>query len=197
MSLKVKKFSAKDRLKSLINNYREWTSHEDEYVRFILKESNKPDIWLMLISNMPGEFSGGEYIVEIKATSKYPFEPPEFYFYTPNGVYLEEKKVCINIGSYHKDDFPTSLGMGGFAKQLVSGMFGWRTLGGGINIVKTSEKKKQTIAAVSKAYNARHFPELVKRFDEHKFNLLNAALGLLQLDNEKLLKCCKSWLRLY
>ena len=134
----------------------------NEHIRFMMSE--RPNLWYILIGNFDGnedEFKEGAYLVRMIAPADFPFNPPRFYFMTPNGVYEVEKKVCINIGEYHKDQYRAALGMAGFAEQLISGMIGWRELGGGINIVHTDAKKKRTMALNSAIYNAEKYEALI------------------------------------
>ena len=35
----------------------------------------------------------------------YPFDPPEFYFLTPNGRFDINKKLCFSNSSYHKEEW--------------------------------------------------------------------------------------------
>ena len=35
----------------------------------------------------------------------YPFDPPEFYFLTPNGRFDIDKKLCFSNSSYHKESW--------------------------------------------------------------------------------------------
>jgi hypothetical protein len=123
---------------------------------------NKDDVckWTIVIRNLvgnDGEFEHGEYLADMIAPEGFPVDPPEFYFKTPNGVYDIDVKVCVSIGEYHKADFPAAMGMVGFATQLISGFIGWKDLGGGINILTTSAKKKSELAQASKAFNRKHY----------------------------------------
>jgi hypothetical protein len=44
--------------------------------------------------------------------------------------------------------------MAGFANQLVSGLIGWKSMGGGINILATDEKTKKKYAKESADWNS-------------------------------------------
>ena len=138
--------------------FKKATASADTYLKFMMSEEDLKT-WYILISNIDGddgEFAGGEYLVRVVAPDDFPMNPPSFYFMTPNGVYDVEKKVCISIGEYHKDQYRASLGMAGFASQLCSGLIGWRTLGSGINLIETTVKEKKKLAQESVEYNSQH-----------------------------------------
>ena len=135
---------------------------------FALREE-KPWVWYLKLHGFAGdedEFVGGEYIVRMKAPEGFPFKPPHFRFMTPNGVYDVEKKVCINIGQFHSDQYRAALGMSGFANQLVSGMIGWKTLGGGISLLNTTLEKKKELASYSIEYNNTRHKEILNKIDD-------------------------------
>jgi ubiquitin-conjugating enzyme E2 J2 len=130
------------------------------YIKFAMSKESCCT-WYILIHGVEGdegEYIGGEYLCKLVAPARFPFEPPEFYFMTPNGVYEPNKKVCISIGEFHKDNYASTMGMLGFATELVSGMIGWRFLhaqGGGIAIIETSVEHKKMLAVKSKEFNER------------------------------------------
>ena len=124
--------------------------------------------WYAKITNLSGlnnEFEGGEYLVEIRAPKNYPYGPPEFYFYTPNGIYEPMKKACVDQGSEHPDKYQATLGMNGFVGLLLSGMIAWSDLGAGRYIVLTTIAEKKKLAVASHAYNREKYPEIIALFD--------------------------------
>lgn len=157
--------------KVCIAQFNKATKEPHELLKFAIKP-NASNIWYVMLTNFSGDNdeyafghdnkSYGEYLVRIELPDKFPFEPPHFYFMTPNGVYDCEKKVCVSIGEYHKDQYRATLGVPGFCNQLVSGLIGWKTLGGGINIIETTIDKKKKYAADSCAYNLKHNESIVK-----------------------------------
>jgi ubiquitin-protein ligase len=131
------------------------TAGPHEYLKFAMSP-NDVNTWYILIENVKGEedeFEGGQYLVRMKAPPNFPYAPPEFYFMTPNGLYDVEKKVCISIGEFHKDSYQATLGMLGFAEQLVSGMTDVKFLGHGISILHLSTEQRKQYARESENYN--------------------------------------------
>lgn len=159
----------------MAGQYKKATSEADQYAKYYMDPDNV-GTWYVLISGMDGdddEFVDGEYIVRMVAPDgsngkeAFPFAPPEFYFMTPNNIYDIEKKVCISIGEFHANDYRAALGMSGFVANLISGMIGWKTLGGGINIVCNKDVGPKTKAAKnSKKYNDEFHSELRQKILE-------------------------------
>lgn len=192
------------RNKSILANFKKWSEEYHPYMDFLLQDVNN---WYIRIRNLSDEFASGEYIVHMKAPVEYPFKPPEFYFFTQQGVYEINTKVCISIGEYHSNNYAAGQGgMGGFARELVNGIICWKDLGHGIAILNSEyysaskEKKKimllsiqrkmEELAKKSKTWNAEKYPELVKQFNDLPFNiaLKNAALSGYSNNVKKLIK---------
>lgn len=140
----------------------------DESIKYVMDEQNM-DKWYILLHNFSGdndEYSGGEYLVRIELPKDFPYNPPHFYFMTPNGLYDVEKKVCISIGEFHKDQYRAALGVGGFCKQLLSGLIGWEDIGSGISIINTTKEKKRVLAAESVEYNKTYNAKFINMINE-------------------------------
>ncbi len=156
------------RVRRLSAQFTKDTKTPNEYIKFTMSEDN-PGIWYALLHSFDGEsdeFKGGQYLVRIEATDKFPHSPPWFYFMTENGVYGCDKKVCISIGGYHEGEFRAVLSLGDFTKQLISGMIGWKDLGSGINILDTTAEQKKLLADASVGSNMEKYPDIIKRIEE-------------------------------
>lgn len=141
----------------------------NEFCKFAFKDDKTVNEWYVLLGNFDGdhdEFKGGEYLVRMVLPEKFPHEPPQFYFMTKNGLYDIEKKVCISIGEYHKDDYRAALGVAGFCNQLVSGLVGWESMGNGISILKTTADEKRHLAQVSKEQNQKNHAAIIKHVND-------------------------------
>lgn len=157
-----------NRAAMMMRQFKKATVTDNEFVKFAI-DPKDCNTWYLLLRGFSGdddEFVGGEYLVRMFAPPKFPFEPPQFYFLTENGVYAPEVKVCINIGEYHKDDYRATLGMSGFADELVNGMIGWRSLKGGINLINTTIAQKRSLAQSSRAVNKIKFPHIMDMINE-------------------------------
>lgn len=147
------------RLAILRSQFRVATKEKCEFVKYAIIDEAHPEVWHVLLHGFAGdkgEYVGGEYIVRVELPEKFPFEPPKFYFLTPNGLYEKETVVCIDIGEYHKENYRATLGVRGFVAQLMSGLIGWKTIGNGISLLKTKVGEKQRLATASSSYNYTH-----------------------------------------
>lgn len=147
-------------------------SEPNEYIKFALKSDGELSSWYILLSGFDGdegEFKDGEYLVRMEAPEDFPFNPPHFYLMTENGVYGVETKVCINIGEYHKDQYRAALGMAGFAAELMSGLIGWKSLGGGISIIQTTVAEKKKLARASRENNQRGHKSIMNKINDAYF----------------------------
>ena len=50
-------------------------------------------------------YEGGLYHGYFEIPHDYPMSPPNIYFMNESGRYLPNKKVCMNITSYHKEEW--------------------------------------------------------------------------------------------
>ena len=66
---------------------------------------NLLDWYCMIYDLNEEEYKNGQYIFNIKMSPNYPFDPPEFYFLTPNGRFDIDKKLCFSNSSYHKESW--------------------------------------------------------------------------------------------
>lgn len=146
------------RAELMMGQFKKATSNPNPYVKYAMSK-NDINTWYVLLGNFAGnsdEFAGGEYLVRLHATDRFPFKAPHFYFMTENGVYSVGKKVCIHIGEFHDGSYPATFGLSQFAMELANGMIGWKDLGNGIALLKTSVGEKKRLAALSKQTNEQH-----------------------------------------
>lgn len=186
------------RLKALNANFKKTKDVRESHLDFLMDNVDM-GIWYVRIRDLLGdndEFKGGEYIVQMIAPERYPFDPPQFFFFTPNDVYDIKKKVCISIGEFHTDNYAAAQGgMTGFARMLINGLITWKDLGSGISLLNpryvTASKevkdkmlpelvsKKQEVARNSIDFNERNYLDLVRRFNALSWNVMKK--GLLEL----------------
>jgi ubiquitin-conjugating enzyme E2 J1 len=144
------------------------TKVPNDWLRFALNETNVTTWYVELsgFSGDDGEYQGGVYLARMELPPDFPFKPPTFYILTPNGLYIPDKIVCVSIGQYHADAYRATLGVPGFCNQLVSGLVGWKEMGGGINLIKTTLAEKKKLAAESVAYNRKYHSDIMKMIDD-------------------------------
>ena len=138
-----------------------------------LAAENNVMVWHFLVVNLPGPFAGGEYIFRLTAPDNFPQKPPKFEFITKNGVFTPGGGICISVGEFHANDAPgesgsygwrPSLGMIGFAREVVNGMLNPEFLGSGVRICNDDLSTKARYAAASVSWNQKNHSGLVAQF---------------------------------
>jgi ubiquitin-protein ligase len=138
-------------------------------------------VLVMGILGPENAFAGGEYLLKLMlvpaggAAQGYPYDPPDFTFLTPNGVYAPNTNTpCVSIGKYHAQEmrgvqgYTAGLKFRGFANAIVGTFTDPTSLGGGINITTGDMNPKtwRKLAAESRAYNEKHHPDLMEKLDK-------------------------------
>jgi ubiquitin-protein ligase len=128
-----------------------------------LKENSLPNIklthnpddildWYCMIYGLEESgFQNGEYIFNIRMAPNYPFDPPEFYFLTPNGRFDVNKKLCFSNSSYHKESWSPMWTI----KTIILGFLSFflEKSSSGIGHLTTSIEEKNKYAITSINYN--------------------------------------------
>jgi ubiquitin-protein ligase len=156
--------------------------------------------WYFLVVGLDRPYLGGEYLFKLTACEAtkdrpaFPQSPPSFAFLTHNGLFqLNVAHICISVGEFHANDAPgaegsygwrPSLGMKGFAVQVVNGMI-CHDLLAGIGILNLGDPVKVLYAQMSRAQNAKQYPLLAAAFEslldgdsEPAWNAQNGRLRL-------------------
>jgi ubiquitin-conjugating enzyme E2 J2 len=110
----------------------------------------------------PG-FVGGEYIFNIKMSPNYPFDPPEFYFLTPNGRFDINKKLCFSNSSFHKESWSPMWTITTIILGFLS--FFLEKTSSGIGHLTTDTSEKISYAASSSDYNRTNLSKLINLFN--------------------------------
>ena len=90
---------------------------------------------------------------------------------TPTGIFpLNNNNFCIDIGKYHKNEYPSGLGMDGYVKMIWSGLLGWQSLGAGINLLVGKKNTNADLERITNAslnsqeYNKKHNAKILALF---------------------------------
>lgn len=144
-------------------------------------ESNVHTVYALLVglSGPNDVFAEGEYLVKLTLPAAspngkgYPYEPPDFTFLTPNGVFVANASTpCISIGRFHKDEtsglqgYSAGMKLKGFVDAIWGCFADPRSLGGGININLEGEEAWKRAAMQSREYNRKNHAALIAQFDE-------------------------------
>ena len=130
-------------------------------------------IWYFMIVGLDAPFKYGEYIFKLTAPDEFPSQPPRFEFCTINGVFELGGPICISIGEFHPDDkagihgaygWRGSLGMPGFAREVVNGLINFKDLEG-IRIRIEPDFQKTVYATKSRHRNEKNMSRIYSLFE--------------------------------
>ena len=134
-------------------------------IRIACDESD-PLSWFCLIHSLEEDcFLGGEYIVNIKLSPRYPFEAPDFFILTPNGLFDVAKKLCFSNSSFHQKDSWSPMWTMRFIILGFLSFFMEKT-SSGIGHIDTTDEAKKALAEVSAAFNGANHPHIMRLFQD-------------------------------
>lgn len=116
-------------------------------------------------------FKDASYICIMLCPRSFPQKPPELSSVTPNGYYAKDSNgeegsiICISIGAFHSESYPTSVGITGFSYATHDMFFNCEKImsNGGIgHIHKSSDELKDKLATNSRQWNIDNFPTVIK-----------------------------------
>ncbi|XP_065656725.1 ubiquitin-conjugating enzyme E2 J2-like [Hydra vulgaris] len=131
--------------------------------------------WYFMIGGLDTPFRHGEFIFKLLANDDFPHTPPRLEFITPNGVFETTGPICMSVGEFHAKDKPgkegsygwrSTLGMPGFALQVVNMMICHDSSINGIGIKIMNNEYKQNAAKSSRDFNQKNFPKIYELFEE-------------------------------
>jgi ubiquitin-protein ligase len=118
--------------------------------------------WYVLIHSLTEPcFQNGEYLFHVALSPRYPFSPPDFYFFTPNGRFEISRKLCFSNSSYHAEMWSPIWKI----KTIIMGFLSFfldKTSKGLGHIQNVSDEKKRTYAEESKRYNENHHSDILQ-----------------------------------
>jgi ubiquitin-protein ligase len=122
--------------------------------------------WYCLIHSLNEEvYAGGEYIVNIKLSPRYPFEAPDFYMLTPNGRFDVMKKLCFSNSSYHQKEGWSPMWT---MRTIILGFLSFflEKTSTGIGHIDTTDEVKKKFAEGSTAFNSANHPMIMRLLPE-------------------------------
>ena len=131
-------------------------------------ENNIKKWYFIFIGQHDNEcYNGGHYIGEIQLSDKYPLSPPDFIFYTPNGRFETNRKICLTITGYHKESWNPSINIKTMLGMIYSIFIADDTEGLG-HIVDVSGKmtqQRKQLRDNSIAFNKKNYSKIYADFD--------------------------------
>lgn len=151
-------------VKTLMAHYKKATTAPHPYIKVAMSADDVAK-WYFLIHNLDEPYKGGEYLFEMRAPTDFPFKPPTFICHTPNGFYDIGGPICISIGEFHSNNYRATLGMMGFAEQVMAGLIDAKNMGDGIRLINTTDTQKKKYATASNEYNRNKHADIMKLFE--------------------------------
>ena len=120
------------------------------YIRPLQNDLHK---WYFIVYNLVDtDFEGGYYFGHVKLSTEYPLKAPDFIFYTPNGRFEVNHKICTSFSSYHQNSYSSSQIIVTMLQGLISFMTDTKKTTG-IGEIKNSREVKQKYAQESIKWN--------------------------------------------
>jgi len=154
-----------DRLAKILTNQLNEFYNDPHPNLWVYVDNNNIKIWYFLITGLENPYKSGEYLFKLTAKDDYPMSPPKFEFLTQNGLFQIGMSLCISIGEFHTNDDPgsegsygwrPSLGMVGFAINVVNALICFKDIDHGIGIIKTPDSMKSIYAKLSRSENIKN-----------------------------------------
>ena len=120
-------------------------------------------VWYFIVKGPEfSDFNNGYYIGKIMHQPEYPLKPPDFMMLTPNGRFVEDKKICLSNSGYHSNEWSAMWNIKAILTGFLSIMLD--DVDNGISHIHRTKEERQLLANQSVRYNKDHHPELVKKF---------------------------------
>ena len=124
-----------------------------------IPSSNLHKCYFMLHS-LDGDYKDGFYIGKIVFPRDYPFSPPDVFFFTPNGRFEINKKICFSFTSFHPETWNPFWNISNMLIGIISFMYENSKTHGGL---ETCSLIKKEFARESITFNLSD-PKLKKLF---------------------------------
>lgn len=126
-------------------------------------DPDNPLLWYFILKGIKdSEYDNGYFLGKIIHSPEYPMEPPNFYMLTPNGRFEINKKLCVSISGYHKDEWSPIWNMRNIIIGLTSFFYEDANSANGIGIGKLnySITEKKILSEQSIDYNKKYHKKI-------------------------------------
>lgn len=139
--------------------HRELMDNPPPNVRIAVDPNNILNWYCMFYDLTDPHYREGEYIFNIKLSARYPFEPPDFIFLTPNGRFELHKKLCFSNSSHHKETWSPIWTIRTILLGFLS--FFLESASKGIGHLSVTADVKRDFALASRAHNEEHLRDIM------------------------------------
>lgn len=143
----------------LLKDYNDIKLNPLENVNVWLNENNLLECYCLIHNLTDDEYLNGEYIFKIILSKNHPFNPPDFYFLTPNGRFEINKKLCFSNSSYHLESWSPMWNL----KTIILGFLSFflEQKSNGIGHINSDNLIKKKFAIESKCYNETNYNNIL------------------------------------
>lgn len=152
-------------IKRLNGDLKKFSKAKPEFFKIYPNPKNMLEIYFLLIGRPDTPFEGGHYLGMIKHHPEYPKKAPDYYFYTPNGRFHLNNKICLTNSGYHQSDWAPA------AWNLVSLLEGLSSVFHsdikedkvGIGHINNTTNECKLMAQSSITFNTIHYNDIYKK----------------------------------
>ena len=150
-------------IKRIEKEFNDISSNPLPNIKVMLDPDNILNIYCMIYDIKESGFENGEYIFNIKLSSNYPFEPPSFYFLTPNGRFETNCLLCFSNSIYHKETWSPMWNI----KTIILGFLSFflEKESSGVGHLSNTEECKKEYAIKSIEYNKNKLNKINQLFN--------------------------------
>ena len=179
-------------MKRLMNDIRMLDKDPFDCIDYYVDQDNMLQWHFLLHSDEKNKFdayTGGEYIGKILHHPEYPFKPPDFMMLTPNGRFVENKKICLSNTGYHSNEWSAMW-------NIKSILVGFLSIfldddENGISHIHRPESERICLAKQSIDYNKKHHKELYENLLQQRVRRLETLKKLEEKKKKKEIKKLK------
>ena len=125
----------------------------DEFF-YVQPEKGNMFKWHFTLRGVPGSvYEHGLYHGYFLLPPDYPMSPPDIFFMNKNGRFEVDVKLCLNITSYHKEDWTPSWTIRAMTQILNTHFI---VEDGGIGSITESTEKRKSFAKSSRGFVCPH-----------------------------------------
>jgi len=118
--------------------------------------------WYAIIDKYPDPpYKGGEYIIKLEITNRFPHKSPVIRVLTPNGRFCTQSTICISSSHYHDNE-------NNMVWTLVAQIHGLMSMFDhfepGIGALNEPDDIKKILASKSHNFNVANYPHILSQF---------------------------------
>jgi ubiquitin-protein ligase len=143
-------------LKRIQNEIKMYSKDNFSYPNLIIKPNqDNLFIWYFVVHSLfDTPYENGIYLGTVIINDGYPFKAPDFKFFTPNGRFEINKKICTSFSAFHNESYSSAWNI----LTMTSGLISFMTeevseINNGIGSIYTTTDERKRLANESIQWN--------------------------------------------